>query len=45
MAGDSFDSMVKVLGVDDRMEQRSILYGLLGWKDKVGWEAAGGPIP
>ena len=27
------------------MEQRSSLYGLLYWKDKVGWEAAGGPIP
>jgi hypothetical protein len=33
------------LEAGDRFEQRSSLYGLLGWKDKVGWEAAGGPIP
>ena len=39
------DSRIRDLEVDDRMEQRSILYGLLWWKDKVEWEAAGGPIP
>lgn len=29
----------KVLGSDRRFEQRSSLYGLLVWKDKVRWEA------
>ena len=32
--------VVMDLGVGGGMEQRSSLYGLLWWKDKVGWEAA-----
>ena len=42
--GELDDHRLTGLAVVEGMEQRSALYGLLSWKDKVGWEAAGGPF-